>query len=140
MSVSAKISFAICLIGSLVPSVATASGSVPIVPTSEFFPDAASCRSELVRQHEAQKAQVTDGRIPAPNGGVRQVFLETDGVRDLPGGRASYDSRIWFSHGSRDAASGKMRFTSTYESRQRICDSGVLLTKGLNGYSQPLFE
>jgi hypothetical protein len=127
-------------ISAVMPAMAAASGSVPLMPSTRAFPNQPACVAELELLHKLERAEVTDGRVRRSDGTTRQVKLETDGLRDNGRGATLYASRIWHHHGWPDAASGKLKLSHSYRERQRMCAAGTLSESGRDGFTQHTFE
>lgn len=119
---------------------ALASGQVPLLPATERFADHAACVAALVAHQARERGLRTEGRVRSGPDAVREVRLIEGGIERVSDGVARYASELWYHHGARDAATGRMRIAHSYERRDRRCDDAVMTTTGLRGFTQPTFE
>ena len=127
---------AVCL-----PTLAHASGQVPIFPVTESFKLYQDCVAALETAYAEDRKQVAPLTVDA-NGSRRQVELTTKGVERISSRSARYDATIWYHNGGlrADLSEQQIETTHSYEHRIRQCDGRTMKTSGERGYTMSTFD
>lgn len=127
--------------GMCLPTLAHASGQVPIFPVTENFKSHQACVAALDAAYAEDRKQVAPLTVDA-NGSRRQVELTTKGVERIGSRRARYDATIWYHNGGlrADLPEPQIEISHSYEHRIRQCDGRTIKTSGKQGYTLSTFD
>lgn len=127
---------ALCL-----PTLAHASGQVPIFPVTENFKSHQACVAALEAAYAEDRKQVAPLTVDA-NGSRRQVELITKGMERIGSKSARYDAMIWYHNGGlrADLPEQQIETSHSYEHRIRQCDGRTMKTSGEQGYTLSTFD
>ena len=135
-------SFRMALVGAMascMPTLAHASGQLPVPPSTEQFKSHEACLAALEDTYAQDKKQIRPKKREA-NGDTREVTLDTKGIESLGPNHARYEATLWYHNGRLDSELQKTETSHTYERLLSECTDKTLQTSGENGYTLSTFD
>jgi len=125
---------ALCL-----PTLAHASGYIPLPPSTETFKSHSACLAALDDAYAEDRKQVVPRSVEA-NGDTREVGLDTKGVERAGRITARYEATVWYHNGGYRPDLQQTETSHSYEHRIRQCDGKTMKTTGDQGYTLSTFD
>ncbi|NTG51689.1 hypothetical protein G6M04_30285 [Agrobacterium rhizogenes] len=120
----------------LLPTMAHASGRLPIPPVFEEFKSHSACIAALEAYFKEDQKQVR----PKSAGNLPGVELITEGVNRIGRDQARYGARMWRHHVRIHEDLRQTETSHSYEYRLRVCEGKTMQITGEDGYTSSTFE